>query len=54
VLIIVFFVLEPHGFVGLGGRIASVWSRVRVRAREDAGGSQEAQAIERGEARWAR
>ena len=54
VLIIVFFVLEPHGFAGLGGRIASLWSRVRVRAGQDAGKSQEAQAIERGEARWAR
>jgi branched-chain amino acid transport system permease protein len=50
VLIIVFFVLEPRGVVGLGGRVASLWSRV------GAGGglSQEAQAIERSEATWAR
>jgi hypothetical protein len=53
VLIIVFFVLEPHGFVGIGRRVAALWSRVGVRAGEDAGGSQEAQAIERREATWA-
>jgi branched-chain amino acid transport system permease protein len=54
VLIIVFFVLEPRGVVGLGGRVASLWSRVGGRAGEGGGLSQEAQAIERSEATWAR
>jgi hypothetical protein len=53
VLIIAFFVLEPHGFVGLGRRLASLWSRVGVRAGGGAALSQEAQAIERREATWA-
>jgi len=30
VLIIVFFVLEPRGVVGLGRRVASLWSRFLV------------------------
>jgi branched-chain amino acid transport system permease protein len=53
VLIIVFVVLEPHGVVGLGRRVASLWSRVGGRAGEGEGLSQEAQAIERREATWA-
>jgi branched-chain amino acid transport system permease protein len=53
VLIIVFFVLEPRGVVGLGARIASVWSRVGARAGKGGGLLQEAQQIERREAEWA-
>jgi branched-chain amino acid transport system permease protein len=53
VLIIVFVVLEPHGVVGLGRRVASVWSRVAGGAGDGGGLSQEAQAIERKEATWA-
>jgi branched-chain amino acid transport system permease protein len=51
VLIIVFFVLEPRGVVGLGGRFASLWSRAR---RRRGGPSQEEQLIQRRDARWAR
>jgi branched-chain amino acid transport system permease protein len=54
VLIIVFFVLEPRGVVGLGRRVASLWTRVSARAGKDGGLSQEAQAIERREVTWAR
>jgi branched-chain amino acid transport system permease protein len=50
VLIIVFFVLEPRGVVGLGRRIAALRSRVGARAGEGGGLSQE---IERSEATWA-
>jgi branched-chain amino acid transport system permease protein len=53
VLIIVFVVLEPHGVVGLGRRVASLWSRVGGRAGDGGGLSQQAQAIERTEATWA-
>jgi branched-chain amino acid transport system permease protein len=49
-LIIVFFVLEPRGVVGLGARLAALWSRVGGRG---GGLSQEPRAIERGEATWA-
>jgi branched-chain amino acid transport system permease protein len=49
VLIIVFFVAEPRGVVGLGSRIASLWSR----AGRGGALSQEARTIERGEATWA-
>jgi branched-chain amino acid transport system permease protein len=51
VLIIVFFVLEPRGVVGLGARVASLWSRVRRQRGEP---SQEDQPIQRRDARWAR
>jgi branched-chain amino acid transport system permease protein len=55
VLIIVFFVLEPRGVVGLGARIASLWSRAAGRRREGAGSSQEDPPIKRGDATtWAR
>ncbi|MEA2302928.1 MAG: branched-chain amino acid transport system permease protein, partial [Solirubrobacteraceae bacterium] len=54
VLIIVFFVLEPRGVVGLGARVASLWSRVGVRAGGGGGLSPEAQAIEGSERTWAR
>jgi branched-chain amino acid transport system permease protein len=54
VLIIVFFVLEPHGVVGLGRRVASLWSRIGLRPGKGGGLSQEAQSIEnRSEATWA-
>jgi branched-chain amino acid transport system permease protein len=53
VLIIVFFVLEPRGVVGLGRRMASLWSRIGVRAGKGDRLQQEAQAIERREATWA-
>jgi branched-chain amino acid transport system permease protein len=53
VLIIVFFVLEPRGVVGLGRRMASLWSRVGMRAGKGDRLQQEAQAIERREATWA-
>ena len=49
-LIIVFFVLEPRGVVGLGARIASLRSRF---GGQSGGVSQEPRAIERGEATWA-
>jgi branched-chain amino acid transport system permease protein len=49
-LIIVFFVLEPRGVVGLGMRAASLWSRVRGGR---GGPSQEDQPIQRRDARWA-
>ncbi|MCW3064439.1 MAG: branched-chain amino acid transporter permease [Solirubrobacterales bacterium] len=54
VLIIVFFVLEPHGVVGLGRRVASLWSRMNARRGEDGPLSHEAQQLERSEATWAR
>jgi branched-chain amino acid transport system permease protein len=53
VLIIAFVLLEPHGVVGLGRRVASLWSRVGGRAGEGGGRSPEGQAIERREATWA-
>jgi branched-chain amino acid transport system permease protein len=52
-LIIVFFVLEPRGVVGLGHRVASLWSRARARGGEGGAVSQETQAIDRREATWA-
>jgi branched-chain amino acid transport system permease protein len=54
VLIIVFFVLEPRGVVGLGHRVASLWTRAGTRSGGGGGLSQEAQAIERREVTWAR
>jgi branched-chain amino acid transport system permease protein len=54
VLIIVFFVLEPRGVVGLGRRVASLWTRAGARSGKDGGLSPEAQAIERREVTWAR
>jgi branched-chain amino acid transport system permease protein len=54
VLIIVFFVLEPRGVVGLGRRVASLWTRVGARGGTGGGQSQQAQAIERREVTWAR
>jgi hypothetical protein len=54
VLIIVFFVLEPRGVVGLGRRVASLWSRVAVRAGEGGALPEEIQPLERREATWAR
>jgi branched-chain amino acid transport system permease protein len=53
-LIIVFFVLEPHGVVGLGRRVASLWARVGARGGEGGPLSHEAQQMERSEATWAR
>jgi branched-chain amino acid transport system permease protein len=50
VLIIVFVVLEPHGVVGLGRRVGSLWSRVGRRAGDSRRLTQEAQAIKSGEA----
>jgi branched-chain amino acid transport system permease protein len=52
-LIIVFFVLEPRGVVGLGARVASLWSRLGLRARKGERLPQEEQGIERREATWA-
>jgi branched-chain amino acid transport system permease protein len=54
VLIIVFFVLEPRGVVGLGRRVASLWSRVAVRAGKGGALPEEIQPLERREATWAR
>jgi branched-chain amino acid transport system permease protein len=53
-LIIVFFVLEPRGVVGLGGRVAALWSRVAVRGGKGGPLSEETQPLERREAKWAR
>jgi branched-chain amino acid transport system permease protein len=50
VLIIVFVVLEPHGVVGLGRRVGSLWSHVGRRAGDSRRLAQEAQAIKSGEA----
>ena len=51
-LIVVFFVLEPGGVVGLGGRVASLWSRAGLRAGAEP--AQEGQQVERREVTWAR
>jgi branched-chain amino acid transport system permease protein len=51
-LIIVFFVLEPRGIVGLGGRIASL--RSRGLRRDEHTASQEHQPNQRGDPEWAR
>jgi branched-chain amino acid transport system permease protein len=51
-LIIVFFVLEPRGVVGIGARVASLWSRVGVDAGEGGGLSSQPRPIERREATW--
>jgi branched-chain amino acid transport system permease protein len=53
VLIIVFFVLEPRGVVGLGGRVASLWSRAIGPRGDGVGQSQEEQPIQRRGAEWA-
>jgi branched-chain amino acid transport system permease protein len=53
-LIIVFFVLEPRGVVGLGRRVASLWTRVAAPAGKDGALSEEIQPLERREATWAR
>jgi branched-chain amino acid transport system permease protein len=53
VLIIAFFVFEPRGVVGLGGRVASLWSRAGLRRGEDVGSSDEDQPIQRRDATWA-
>jgi branched-chain amino acid transport system permease protein len=53
VLIIVFFVLEPRGVVGLGGRVASLWSRAVGPRGDGVGQSQEEQPIQRRGAEWA-
>ncbi|HYZ28606.1 MAG TPA: hypothetical protein VE570_06070, partial [Thermoleophilaceae bacterium] len=54
VLIIAFFVFEPRGIVGLGGRAAALWSRAGVRRAGDNRPSHEAHLQERSDPKWAR
>ena len=55
-LIIVFFVLEPRGLVGLGWRVASLRPRARARRTrgDDPGPSPEEKSIQRRDVTWAR
>ena len=53
VLIIAFFVLEPRGIVGLGGRAAALWSRAGVRRAGGIRPTQEDQPTERRDPEWA-
>jgi branched-chain amino acid transport system permease protein len=53
-LIIAFFVFEPRGIVGLGGRAAALWSRAGVRRAGGIRPSQEAHLTERSDPTWAR
>jgi branched-chain amino acid transport system permease protein len=54
VLIIAFFVFEPRGIVGLGGRAAALWSRAGVHRAGDIRPTQEDQTSERRDPEWAR
>jgi branched-chain amino acid transport system permease protein len=53
VLIIAFFVFEPRGIVGLGGRAAALWSRAGVRRAGDIRPVKEDHSRERRNPEWA-
>ena len=53
-LIIAFFVFEPRGIVGLGGRAAALWSRAVARRGEGARAPQADQQHGRSNPEWAR
>jgi branched-chain amino acid transport system permease protein len=53
-LIIAFFVFEPRGIVGLGGRVAALRSRAATGRHREVGPAQEDQPHQRRDPRWAR